>query len=293
MVEILVVEDETSISNLIAVNLRRAGYHCDCAFDGMEAVDALEKKCYDLVLLDIMLPKAGGYVLLSALFESTYQRELANGAEENRMMQYSLVACWNTSVQDYRITKENVEKTAQEMIHNRKEARIRISDKYKKVLFDNTKSPKDQGLLSQITKTNRGSRLLRTEEGYELQTAGMIQLEEDEFLYLETIRDVTGIFKERQKQYGIYRNWMIGLLLLEGVCCYAMALWLLRPLKHLSKAAGKLAKGDFGVRVDEERKDEFGEVGAAFNRMTDSLEQQMQELEDAAKRKADGWRRFR
>lgn len=64
MIEILIVEDETSISNLIAVNLRRAGYHCDCAFDGMEAADALEKKCYDLVLLDIMLPKADGYELM-------------------------------------------------------------------------------------------------------------------------------------------------------------------------------------------------------------------------------------
>lgn len=67
MVEILVVEDEASISNLIAVNLRKAGYHCDCAFDGMEAADILEKKCYDLVLLDIMLPKADGYELMDYL----------------------------------------------------------------------------------------------------------------------------------------------------------------------------------------------------------------------------------
>lgn len=245
------------------------------------------KLCFSTLLLTMILFGAGGYVLLSALFQSTYQRELANGAEENRMMQYSLVACWNTSVQDYQITKENVEKTAKEMLRNRKEARIRISDQNKKVLFDNTGSPKDQGLLSQVTKTSRGSRLRRTEDGYELQTAGMIRLEEEEFLYLETIRDVTGIFEERQKQYGIYRSWMIGLMLLEGVCCYAMALWLLRPLKHLSGAAGKLAKGDFSVRVDEERKDEFGEVGAAFNRMTDSLQRQMQELEDAAKRQED------
>lgn len=67
MIEILVVEDEASISNLIAVNLRKAGYHCDCAFDGMEAADILEKKCYDLVLLDIMLPKADGYELMDYL----------------------------------------------------------------------------------------------------------------------------------------------------------------------------------------------------------------------------------
>ena len=34
MIRILVVEDERSISNLIAMNLRKAGYSCECVFDG-------------------------------------------------------------------------------------------------------------------------------------------------------------------------------------------------------------------------------------------------------------------
>ena len=64
MLQILVVEDEHSISNLIKVNLTRAGYACDCAYDGLEAVDMLDKKPYDLVLLDIMLPGADGYEIM-------------------------------------------------------------------------------------------------------------------------------------------------------------------------------------------------------------------------------------
>ena len=64
MLQILVVEDEHSISNLIKVNLTRAGYACDCAYDGRAAVDMLDKKPYDLVLLDIMLPGADGYEIM-------------------------------------------------------------------------------------------------------------------------------------------------------------------------------------------------------------------------------------
>ncbi len=64
MNHILVVEDERAISNLIAVNLRKAGYACDCVFDGMAAADILEKKSYDLILLDVMLPKVDGYELM-------------------------------------------------------------------------------------------------------------------------------------------------------------------------------------------------------------------------------------
>ena len=64
MLQILVVEDEHSISNLIKVNLTRAGYACDCAYDGLAAVDMLDKKPYDLVLLGIMLPGADGYEIM-------------------------------------------------------------------------------------------------------------------------------------------------------------------------------------------------------------------------------------
>ena len=64
MLQILVVEDEHSISNLIKINLTRAGYACDCAYDGLAAVDMLDKKPYDLVLLDIMLPGANGYEIM-------------------------------------------------------------------------------------------------------------------------------------------------------------------------------------------------------------------------------------
>ncbi|MEA4892488.1 MAG: response regulator transcription factor [Peptococcaceae bacterium] len=64
MNRILIVEDEEAISTLIKINLTDAGYRCVCAFDGMEAADLLEKENFDLILLDIMLPKINGYQLI-------------------------------------------------------------------------------------------------------------------------------------------------------------------------------------------------------------------------------------
>ena len=65
MVKILIVDDELPIANLIRMNLSRQGYVCTCAYDGQQAADFLEKNSYDLVLLDIMLPKFDGYDLLA------------------------------------------------------------------------------------------------------------------------------------------------------------------------------------------------------------------------------------
>ena len=64
MNRILVVEDEKSINDLIEMNLTEAGYICECAYDGLQAADILERESFDLVLLDIMLPEVNGYELL-------------------------------------------------------------------------------------------------------------------------------------------------------------------------------------------------------------------------------------
>ena len=64
MIKILIVEDEEPISDLIRMNLVKAGYCCVCAFDGNEAADRVSQERFDLILLDIMLPGMNGYELL-------------------------------------------------------------------------------------------------------------------------------------------------------------------------------------------------------------------------------------
>ncbi len=64
MIKILIVEDEEPIANLIRMNLVKAGYQCETVFDGEAAADMIEKNLYDLILLDIMLPKLNGYEVL-------------------------------------------------------------------------------------------------------------------------------------------------------------------------------------------------------------------------------------
>lgn len=62
--KVLVVEDEEAIANLIIMNLKRAGYECDYGSDGKVGADLIESNNYDLILLDIMLPKIDGYELM-------------------------------------------------------------------------------------------------------------------------------------------------------------------------------------------------------------------------------------
>lgn len=60
---ILIVEDETSLSELIKVNLQTEGYQVEVASEGPEALDRFASKRFDLIVLDIMLPGMDGLTI--------------------------------------------------------------------------------------------------------------------------------------------------------------------------------------------------------------------------------------
>ena len=64
---ILVVEDETSIANFVRQGLTEAGYAVDVARDGHEGLNYALAADYDVLVLDIMLPKLNGLNLLREL----------------------------------------------------------------------------------------------------------------------------------------------------------------------------------------------------------------------------------
>lgn len=65
--KILIVEDERPISKALELKLSISGYDVKCAFDGIEAIELLKKNKYDLMLLDLMMPKKDGFTVLQEM----------------------------------------------------------------------------------------------------------------------------------------------------------------------------------------------------------------------------------
>ena len=61
--KILIVEDEKNIAQVLAFNLMQAGYDYDIAQDGEEGLRKALRGNFDLILLDIMLPKMDGFTV--------------------------------------------------------------------------------------------------------------------------------------------------------------------------------------------------------------------------------------
>ena len=61
MKRILVIEDEPDIQEMLCAYLRDAGYSVSAASDGIQAMACFHRESWDLILLDLMLPKIDGY----------------------------------------------------------------------------------------------------------------------------------------------------------------------------------------------------------------------------------------
>lgn len=69
MARILVVDDEKLIVKGIRFSLEQDGMEVDCAYDGEEALEMAKEREYDVVLLDVMLPKIDGFGVCQAIRE--------------------------------------------------------------------------------------------------------------------------------------------------------------------------------------------------------------------------------
>ena len=65
--KILLAEDEVDLNNVVTRYLKKNGYSVDSVLDGEEALDYLEYSEYDLVILDIMMPKVDGFEVIKKL----------------------------------------------------------------------------------------------------------------------------------------------------------------------------------------------------------------------------------
>lgn len=66
-INILIVEDEKEIREGVSEYLAEVGYSVISAEDGMQAIELFKNNKIDLVILDIMLPKANGFVVLNKI----------------------------------------------------------------------------------------------------------------------------------------------------------------------------------------------------------------------------------
>ena len=102
---ILIIEDDQSVNTLLYSNLMKLGYEVDSAFDGEEGLNMALEKHYQIILLDVMIPKLDGFQVLESLREVKQTPVLmltAKGGEQDR------ICGFKTGADDYLLKPFNM-----------------------------------------------------------------------------------------------------------------------------------------------------------------------------------------
>jgi len=67
--KILIAEDEKPMATALEMKLNKAGFEAKAVFEGQVAINILSKEKYNLLLLDLMMPKADGFEVMQKIKE--------------------------------------------------------------------------------------------------------------------------------------------------------------------------------------------------------------------------------
>ncbi|HNZ84204.1 MAG TPA: response regulator, partial [Candidatus Pacearchaeota archaeon] len=74
--KILFVEDEASLQRAIGESLKKAGYEVLSAIDGQQAMDQIKSQNFDLIVLDIVLPRIDGFEVLKKIKSDPEKKDI-------------------------------------------------------------------------------------------------------------------------------------------------------------------------------------------------------------------------
>jgi len=98
---ILAVDDEKHIVRLVEVNLRKAGYDVDTAYDGREALEKVKKNPPDLIVLDVMMPQLDGFSVLKRLKQDPATKDIPVIMLTAKAQDADVFRGWQSGVDSY------------------------------------------------------------------------------------------------------------------------------------------------------------------------------------------------
>ena len=229
-----------------------------------------------------------GLWLVSSTFRSSLEREREQAVTEYQMFQFAFstmadgLAQVETDRQD-----QTVMEIADSVVNglSRKNVFYAVYDGNGEKIYGS--SAFMPAVLSiQDMDSHGNSRIVNRDGKYYIAVTGRSQ-ETDPVYYLIGYKDISHIYEEREHLFETYRMVMLGLVAVTAAVTMVVTHFLTKPVVALSKAAKKIAEGDYTVRAKCRSRDELGQLAGDFNQMAERLSDHMNELSEAVRRQED------
>lgn len=231
---------------------------------------------------------AGGMILMSSWLQQFLDREIQFAESQNVMLNGALrTASRLLPQEDYHDIHGVAERVLSSVLdENREQLPVLIADEEGGSVYETAAFDAFEPAFEDVSGQQSGYVILCEDGAYRIHFISHWKLG-SEVYSLETVRDITGVFETRDAQYGMFIRLTLGMTCVTGVLVLLLSKWLTKPIRSLSRAAGRMAMGDYGVRACGKGQDEVGMLAEDFNRMADALEQKMDQLKEALRRQEE------
>ncbi|AFS77536.1 signal transduction histidine kinase [Gottschalkia acidurici 9a] len=242
------------------------------------------------LLLIMFTLSIGETIMLTVTFNNAIDSEIEHAQRENLMMRMeiaTLVRNYNRAI--YRNEREALDSVLETLSENwKKEKRqFRIIDKNNRVITES------QGFTDFINMNNVANieeelnyKIYRDKESYYVQVNTLLKLNEKEII-IENSKNLSSVFSYRKEQQTIFLQVALVIGGIGGLINWVVVRWISKPINEMTKAMKKIMSGNLTVRVENKSTDELGTLANYFNSMTESLEKNMNDLKEAARRQED------
>ena len=241
-----------------------------------------------IIVLALALGFSGFYIV-NYVFETSLAREAGQALDENSILCFAFETAALNVPAKYDVLQD---RTVGQIASNLESGgqgsgrMLRISDEEKSVLYAGDGFEADEALLELTDENTRTYRTILLNGRYYIQTGSTFHAL-DRVLYLETLRDVSEVFSERELGFRVYRRVTIIILILGMVIMYLISFLLTKPIRLLTRATKRMAAGDYDYRARTVSSDELGQLTLDFNHMAEALEENINKLEDEIQARED------
>lgn len=229
-----------------------------------------------------------GYLMINTLFTSSLEREIVSAKDESDLLKLSFETSIANSLYDNKLSKKELHSliNSVEISSYSDVFLLKVRDDRDHIVLDNIDIETDFDFLHSVSVGKRGHKIINTEDKYYVYVVYPIEIANQK-IYIESFRDVTAIFIEREEQHYTFRTILVLTIVANGILLFIVSLWLTFPIKRLSKAAKLMKSGDLSERVKITSKDEIGQLSEDFNAMAQELQLRMEEIQDNSKRQEE------
>lgn len=242
-----------------------------------------------ILTLTLVAFTIGGHIVIHSSFHSTLNQEINTAKRENRALCTAMASSIHNDPHNGTISDTSLRTLAQNLQISTATGTLRFaihSEDYS-TIFSSINLTLDAESALSMPEDTCSYTILEADDRYYVMAVTKATIE-NQTLYLQNYIDVTDVFvKKNRTMYTFFLPMIIIAAIIVAIIAFLIYLWIVRPIKRLSKASRQIADGDFSKRVKITGHDEVSALSKDFNLMADHLEGNIDELKNAVRRQED------